>query len=88
MSIDNDKYYSSTNFYLSCYLITKGMMLVNITLSADSKRCNFIFRDTTLREQLVQDFSFAQPNSHEAMVDARAFISAIKTLKERMYQQC
>lgn len=79
------KYFSLTNFYASAFLIVKGLSLVDIK-SISYKKSKFIFVDIPKRELWLRSFHFAEENSPEVMVDARQFVVAIRTLKERLYQ--
>ena len=83
MSID--KNFSTSNFYLATFLFAKGLQLVDIDRSERS-RCKFVFLDTAQRQSLVDAFNFGQDNDALVLLDARKVISAIKTLKERLYE--
>lgn len=82
-----DHYFRTTNFYTACFLFVKGLELVNIDATIDPKKAFFIFLDTPEREFLLKSFNFAQENSPEVVVDARKLITAIKTLKDKLYQE-
>lgn len=45
-----------------------------------------MFLDTPQREHFVRQYSFAEKNSPDVMVDAREFERATKTLKDKLYQ--
>lgn len=81
-----EKYYKVNNFYLACFLFTKGFVLSNIDKTKDPKRAEFVFIDETRREEMVHQFNFAEEDGHAMLVDARKFIYAIKTLKDKLYQ--
>ena len=81
------RYFRTNSFYTAAYLLVKGLTLVNIDKVTDSKRAYFIFLDTRERESLIKNFSFAGEDSPEVMVDARRFVIAIKTLKDKLYQE-
>jgi len=49
-------------------------------------RCKFVFQDSPERKIWLDEFSFAEEDAQEVLVDARKLINAIKTLKERLYQ--
>lgn len=86
MMIDEKgRYFKTSNFYISAFLFTKGLELVNV-VKLDSRHSSFVFRDTPERENFVQSFNFAKENCSEVMVDARKFVVAIKTLKDKLYQ--
>ena len=81
-----DKYFKTSSFYLSAFLFTNGLELVNID-KINPKQAVFVFLDTPERESLLHSFNFSKENSSEVMVDARKFISAIKQLKDKLYQE-
>lgn len=83
----NNKYFYTANFYLSAFLLSKGLELVNIDFSNNSKKADFVFIDTPEREALVISFNFAREGTSEVMIDARKLISAIRMLKDGLYQQ-
>lgn len=85
MNTNNDKYYRTANFYQASFLFAKGLELVSID-HTDQKKCVFVFIDTPLRELFVGAFNFGKENDSETIIDARKLISAIKLLKERLYQ--
>jgi len=82
----NDTFFRLSGFYIAAFLLSKGFELVNIE-HIDQKRSQFVFLDSTEREVLLNSFSFAKENSPEVLVDARKFVIAIKTLKEKLYQE-
>ncbi len=84
----DDRYVRLTNFYIACFLFSKGLELVNIEKDPENpKRCQFVFRDTPERESLIHNFNFAQEDSPQVLVDARKLVMAIKTLKDKLYQE-
>jgi len=68
-------------------LYAKEQVLVNIDKVSDPRRAQFVFLDSPERESLLQDFNFAQENSPGVIVDARKFVTAIKQLKDKLYQE-
>lgn len=82
----DERYYQISNFYPAAFLFAKGLELVNIDKITDPKRVQFVFADTHEREMLVRSFNFGKDGSPEVLVDARKFVSAIKFLKEKLYQ--
>lgn len=91
MSVNKDTYQDSryfrlSSFYAAAFLFAKDQTLVNIDKVTDSRRAQFVFLDTPERELLLQNFNFAKEDSSEVMVDARKLIMAIKTLKDKLYQ--
>ncbi len=91
MNISNknkdDRYFRLTSFYTACFLFSKGLELVNIEPDpSSSKRSQFVFRDTPERELLIQTYNFAKEDSPEVLIDFRKTVLAIKTLKDKLYQ--
>ena len=78
-------FYSTSNFYPVCFLISKGLRLININRT-NSPRCEFVFQDSPEREKWLSDFNFAPENKPSVMIDARQIITSIKMLKEKLYQ--
>lgn len=83
---EKSEYFRTSNFYTAVFLIVKGQKLVDIERLPNSKRSLFVFLETPSREKLIKNFSFASQNSPEVMVDARQFATAIKALKDKLYQ--
>lgn len=83
---EDDRYFRLTSFYAAAFLFAKGLELVNIDRT-NPNRCQFVFIDTPERESLLQTFNFSKENSPEAMIDARKFVTAIKTLKQALYEE-
>lgn len=82
----NKNRYSTSNFYCAVFCYVKGLQLVDIDRS-NPPRAQFVFTDSPERENLIRQFDFAEKNSSEVMVDAREFAIAIKTLKDKLYQE-
>lgn len=84
----DDRYFRLASFYAAAFLFAKGMELVNIEKDpTNPKRSQFVFRDTPERELLIQRLSFAPEDSPEVMLDFRKFVTAIKMLKDKLYQE-
>jgi len=81
----DNKYFYITNFYTATFLLAKDLELANIDRTNPS-RCQFAFVDTPQRRKLLEAFNFAKENSPEIMIDARKLITAIKSLKDKLYQ--
>lgn len=73
------------SLYLSAFLLAKGLSLVTIE-KLSSKKSLFVFVDSPNRELLLNNFNFSPEGSSDCLVDAREFVSAIKSLKEKLYQ--
>jgi len=82
----NNRYYTTSNFYLASFLFSKELELSGIDKITNPKRASFIFVDTPAREELVDRFNFAKENDVAVLIDARKFVVAQKTLKDRLYQ--
>ena len=80
------KYFRTTSFYPAAFLFALGIELVNID-KASSRRAEFVFADSPTREHLLHSYSFAREDDPEVLVDARKLVSAIKLLKEKLYQE-
>lgn len=85
--MNENKYFKSSNFYLASFVFAKGLELVNVDKVSDSRRAHFVFLDSPLRELWVESFNFGKEDSSEVLVDARKLVAAIKTLKEKLYQE-
>ena len=84
----SNRYIRLTSFYTACFLFAKGLELVNVEKDPDNpKRCQFVFRDTPERETLIQNYNFAKEDAPEVLLDVRKFVVAIKTLKDKLYQE-
>lgn len=73
------------SLYLSAFLLTKGLTLATIE-KLSTKKSLFVFVDSPDRESLLNQFNFSPKDSKECLIDAREFVSAIKSLKEKLYQ--
>lgn len=82
-----ERYFQSSNFYLSVFLFAKGLEMVNVDKIVDPKRAQFVFRDTPEREMWLENYNFAKEDAPGAMIDARKFVTAIKMLKDKLYQE-
>lgn len=83
----DNRYFRLTSFYTACFLFAKGLELVNIEDDpTNPRRSQFVFKDTSERESLMHVFSFAKENASEVLIDPRRFITAIKQLKDKLYQ--
>lgn len=85
LEINRDRYFRCTNFYIAVFLFAKGLELVNIEQQTESKRAQFVFRDAHDRKDLVESFNFSKEDAPDVMIDARKFVTAIKTLKDKLY---
>lgn len=84
--MQNDRYFRLQSFYQAAFLFAKGMELANVDKVSHSQRRTFVFVDSPEREGLIQSFSYGKENDPATLVDARKLITAIRTLKEKLYQ--
>jgi len=79
-----ENHFQTTNFYFASFALAKGFKLVDIDRS--EKRHKFIFSDFSSTEKLLKDFNFSQEDVEEVKIDSRKLITAIKMLKDKLYQ--
>ena len=82
----DDRYFRISSFYAAAFLFAKGLELVNVDKITDPRRAQFVFRDTPERELFLGGYNFGKEDATEAMVDARKLVTAIKMLKDKLYQ--
>lgn len=73
------------NLYLSAFLVTKGLILLKIEKLSGTKSV-FVFYDSPNRDVWLNQYHYSPDESQDCLVDARKFVSSIKFLKERLYQ--
>ena len=78
----NTPTYSTTSFYLSCFLLARGVQLVGLDQTDDLDRRSFVFVDSPSRQILADEYNFAE----DAEVSVRDFISAIRKLKALLHE--
>ncbi len=77
-----------TNFYASVFLILKGAQIIGIKKSEDNPRQSiFVFREFPQRKEILQQLNFAKEDSPEVLIDFRKAVTAIKSLKNMLYQE-
>ncbi len=88
MNVDQKtkKQFKISSFYAAAFLCAKGLELVDVDRTADPKRAAFVFTDKKERELLLENYNFGKEDSVGTLVDARKYATAIKTLKEKLYQ--
>lgn len=89
MSIDNnsnERYFRTSSFYAAAFLYAKDQILVNIDKVSDVKRAQFVFLNSSELQLILQSFNYAKEDSPDVMVDARKYMTAIKMLKDKLYQ--
>jgi hypothetical protein len=62
------------------------MELVGID-NTHGNRAEFVFTDPAKCEKLAHLYSFAGEESPDVTVDARKFVTAVRLLKEKLYQE-
>lgn len=81
------RYFQTSSFYTACFLYAKDQVLVNIDKVTDPRRAQFVFLDSPERELLLQEFNYAKEDAPGVLVDARKFVTSIKQLKDKLYQE-
>lgn len=76
------KTYSTTSFYLSCFLLAKGIQLIGLNQDDDSDRRTFVFVDSPMRPVLMDEYNF----EGHCEVNVRDFIGAIRQLKALLHE--
>lgn len=82
----HDKHFRLQSLYQAAFLFAKGMELASVDRASGSQRATFVFVDSPEREDLMQSFSYGKEGDPTALVDARKLITAIRALKEKLYQ--
>lgn len=86
-SQQDDRYFRTTSFYASCWLLAQGFELVNIDKLVDSKKAYFVFFNSPELAAALRNFNFAKDDSSDLLVNVRSFVTAIKHLKNALYQE-
>jgi hypothetical protein len=79
MTDKNIRQFKTTDFYLSAFLLAKGLKLIKVDKSAP-QRALFIFEDKEERQKLVEEFLYSRAN-----VNPKEFVVAIKELKQLLH---
>ena len=89
MQAENKKFYRNSSFYTVIFLILKGgFELVGIEPSpTNPNRSVFVLKDSPNRSDLLRELNFAEENSPSVLVDFRRVVTAIKSLKGKLYQE-
>ena len=80
-----NQYFKTQSFYLALFLFVKGCELIEVEKSISIKK-NFVFIDSPKLHELVEIFNFSKENDKKIMVDIRKVATAIKRLKDLLYQ--
>ena len=76
---NEEKQFALSDFYLSAFLMAKGVRLLDINKEIP-QRASFIFQKNKDRQKLTEDFMFGR-----AQIEPKSFVSAIKELKQLLY---
>lgn len=79
MQYANEKTFTTKDFYITVFLIAKGLQLSHIDRT-NPRQVYFAFSDTESRERLVEDFLYGK-----ALVEPKHFISSIKEVKQLLH---
>lgn len=82
MRKSTQKTYNTTSFYLSCFLLARGLQLVGLNETDDSYRQTFVFVDSPMRPVLMDEYNFDE----QCEVNVRDFIGAIRQLKALLHE--
>jgi hypothetical protein len=74
--------FSTKEFYLACWLHSKGLRLIEIKKIDGNNRCEFVFEDSKEREKLVKEYW-----DNTGLISPKTLISSIKELKNRLYAE-
>lgn len=83
----DDRYFQTTTFNTAAYLYAKGYQLAGIDKTPDSKRSEFVFVNSVDLKTDVETFLLAKENEPDLLINARTLFSAIKQLKNILYQR-
>ena len=75
--------YNTTDFYLSCFLLARGIQLIGLNQTDEPGRRSFVFVESDMRAILMDEYNF----DAEAEINVRDFISAIRKLKTLLYEK-
>lgn len=82
----DDRYFRTNNFNTAAFLFAKGFELAGVDKTKNPKRADFIFPNSVELDIAVHEFNFAKDSSPEILINARTLFSAIKQLKNILYQ--
>lgn len=82
----DDRYYRTNNFNTAAFLFAKGFEIAGVDKTTNPKRAEFIFPNSPELEIVAHEFNFATDLSPEILINARTLFSAIKQLKNILYQ--
>ncbi|OGM59910.1 hypothetical protein A2892_02930 [Candidatus Woesebacteria bacterium RIFCSPLOWO2_01_FULL_39_10b] len=73
------------SLYLSAFLLARGLTLSTIE-KLSNKKSLFVFVDSPNRQLWLDQYNFSTEDSSTCLIDPRKLVSAIKSLKEKLYQ--
>lgn len=82
----DDRYFRTNQFNVAAFLFAKGFEIAGVDKTTNPKRAEFIFPNSVELEIAVHEFNFAKDSSSEILINARTLFSAIKQLKNILYQ--
>lgn len=82
----DDRYFRTNSFNLASFLFAKGYELAGIDKTSNPRRAEFIFINSIELESLAHEFNFANDSSPEIQINSRSLFTAIKQLKNILYQ--
>lgn len=83
---DSDRYYRTNQFNVAAFLFAKGFEIAGVDKTTNPRRADFIFPNSVELDIAVHEFNFAKDSSSEILINARTLFSAIKQLKNILYQ--
>ncbi len=82
----DDRYFRTNNLNTAAFLFAKGFEIAGVDKTTNPRRAEFIFPNSVELDSMVHEFNFAKDSSSEILVNARTLFSAIKQLKNILYQ--
>lgn len=83
MNNENEKQFISPDFYISAFILAKGLRLSGVTKdSQNPRRLLFIFEDKESAQKLAEDFIFGRD-----LIEPKRYSTAIKELKDLIHSQ-
>jgi len=79
MNKNVNKTYETADFYLTAFLLSKGLQLIS-TRQVGPKKILFILKDTPQRKEFISDFY-----SGKATINPLAYQNQLKNLKSLIY---
>jgi len=82
--MNKDKYYKTSAFYLTVFLIAKSIPLCDIERS-DHEKLVFVFLNSKKLQDLIRSYNFHEDKDPALKVNFRKTEKAIKTLKSLIH---